>query len=91
LVVRPASRLTEILNGKRGISPDTALRLSRCLGPSAAFWLELAEPDLARIDRLFRPELTTSFRAAGQDYLRMNLQSSGLACNDAAPTRIICN
>ena len=28
----PANRLTEILNGKRGISPDTALRLSRISG-----------------------------------------------------------
>jgi addiction module HigA family antidote len=35
----PANRLTEFLNGKRGISPNTAVRLSRCLGPSAAFWL----------------------------------------------------
>ncbi len=25
----PANRLTEILNGKRGVSPETALRLSR--------------------------------------------------------------
>ena len=45
----PANRLTEILNGKRGVSPETALRLSRCLGPSAAFWLGLqCQYDLAR-------------------------------------------
>ena len=37
----PANRLTEIIAGKRGISPDTALRLSRYLGPGAAFWLNL--------------------------------------------------
>ena len=49
----PANRLTEILNGKRGISPDTALRLSRSLGPSAAFWLNLqTQYDLARTERL---------------------------------------
>jgi hypothetical protein len=30
----PANRLTEILNGKRGISAETALPLSRSLGPS---------------------------------------------------------
>ncbi len=34
-------RLNEILNGRRGISPDTALRLERVLGPSAQFWLNL--------------------------------------------------
>jgi len=37
----PANRLTEILKAKRGISPDTALRLSRYLGAGAAFWLNL--------------------------------------------------
>ena len=43
------ARRTEILNGRRGISPDTALRLSRYLGPSAAFWLNLqSQYDLAR-------------------------------------------
>ena len=40
----PANRLTEILNGKRGISPDTALRLSRYLGPERRVLAELAEP-----------------------------------------------
>ncbi len=50
----PANRLTEILNGKRRISPDTALRLSRYLGPSAAFWLNLqSQYDLARTEKRF--------------------------------------
>ena len=48
----PANRLTEILNGKRGISPDTALRLSYSLGPGAAFWLSLqSQYDLARTEK----------------------------------------
>jgi|SRR5271167_4590433 len=48
----PANRLTEILNGERGISPDTALSLSRYLGPSATFWLNLRNRyDLARADK----------------------------------------
>lgn len=37
----PSGRLTDILNGKRGISPDTALRLSRYFGNDARFWLNL--------------------------------------------------
>jgi len=37
----PSGRLTDILNGKRGISPDTALRLGRYFGSSARFWLNL--------------------------------------------------
>jgi addiction module HigA family antidote len=37
----PSGRIADILNGKRGISPDTALRLGRYLGESARFWLNL--------------------------------------------------
>lgn len=37
----PSGRLTDILNGKRGISPDTALRLGRYFGNSPRFWLNL--------------------------------------------------
>ena len=36
-------RLNEIINGKRGITPDTALRLERALGASAGFWLNLQQ------------------------------------------------
>lgn len=32
-------RVNEIVNGKRGITPDTALRLSRLFGTSPEFWL----------------------------------------------------
>jgi antitoxin HigA-1 len=34
-------RLNEIVRGRRGVSPDTALRLERVLGMSAGFWLGL--------------------------------------------------
>jgi antitoxin HigA-1 len=34
-------RLNEIIRGKRGVTPDTALRLERVLGMSADFWLGL--------------------------------------------------
>jgi antitoxin HigA-1 len=37
----PSGRITDIMNGKRGISPDTALRLGRFFGNSARFWLNL--------------------------------------------------
>ncbi len=32
-------RVNEIVNGKRGITPDTALRLSKLFGTTAEFWL----------------------------------------------------
>ena len=34
-------RINEILNGKRGITPDTALRLGRVLSTSPELWLRL--------------------------------------------------
>jgi antitoxin HigA-1 len=37
----PSGRITDILNGKRGISPETALRLGRYFGNSARFWMNL--------------------------------------------------
>lgn len=37
----PPRRVNEIVLGKRGVSPDTALRLSRYFGLSEAFWLNL--------------------------------------------------
>jgi addiction module HigA family antidote len=37
----PSGRITDILNGKRGISPETALRLARFFGNSPRFWMNL--------------------------------------------------
>jgi len=37
----PQTRISEIIKGKRGISADTALRLSKYFGNSAKFWLGL--------------------------------------------------
>lgn len=37
----PSGRIVQIINGKRGISPDTALRLGRYFGNSPQFWMNL--------------------------------------------------
>ena len=37
----PSGRVTSILDGKRAISPDTALRRARFFGSSARFWMSL--------------------------------------------------
>ncbi|MGI8405397.1 MAG: HigA family addiction module antitoxin [Thermomicrobiales bacterium] len=37
----PANPVTEILRGRRGISADTALRLSRWMGTTPQFWMNL--------------------------------------------------
>jgi addiction module HigA family antidote len=45
----PATRMTEIVHGRRGITADTALRLARYFNTTAKFWLNLqASYDLAR-------------------------------------------
>ncbi len=50
----PPRRINEIVHGKRAVTADTALRLSRYFGTSAEFWLNLQskyELDLAE-DRM---------------------------------------
>jgi antitoxin HigA-1 len=56
----PVTRIAEIVRERRGITPDTALRLARYFNTSARFWLnlqtahdlEVAEDELAQaIDR----------------------------------------
>ena len=37
----PSSRITQILNGRRAISGDTAIRLGHFFGTSAQFWMNL--------------------------------------------------
>ena len=45
----PATRMGAIVKGERGVSADTALRLSRFFGTSAEFWLNMqASHDLTK-------------------------------------------
>ena len=57
-IVVPPGRVSEIVNGKRRISADTALRLGRFFGGSAEVWLGLqAEHDLRVARRATGPEI----------------------------------
>ena len=60
----PVTRVAEIVHQRRGITPDTALRLGRYFNTSARFWmnaqssydLEVAEDELqATVERDVRP------------------------------------
>ena len=54
----PPNRISEIVNGKRGISADTALRLERYFGVQAQFWLNLqSEYDLRVMKRKIGPDI----------------------------------
>lgn len=37
----PYQRINEIVNGRRGVTPSTALRLAKYFGTSAGFWMNL--------------------------------------------------
>jgi addiction module HigA family antidote len=37
----PYQRINEIINGRRGVSPSTALRLAKVFGVSADFWMNI--------------------------------------------------
>lgn len=61
----PSGRITDILNGKRGISPETALRLGRFIGNSARFWLNLQVTyELALAEREDGARIVEEVRAA---------------------------
>ena len=47
----PPNRISEIVNGKRAITADTALRLQRYFGVEAQFWLNLQSDFDLRIAR----------------------------------------
>jgi addiction module HigA family antidote len=48
----PSGRITDILNGRRSITADTAVRLGRYFGNSAQFWLNLqGQYDIAVVER----------------------------------------
>ncbi len=48
----PASRIGEIIKGRRAISPETALRLGRYLGTGAGLWVRMqANYDLAKAEQ----------------------------------------
>jgi addiction module HigA family antidote len=45
----PVNRVTQILNGQRGISADTALRLGQWFGSGPEIWLDLQKDHELRI------------------------------------------
>lgn len=73
----PANRINAIVNGKREVTPDTALRLGRYFSTSPEFWLNLqhthdlriAERKTKKIIRLIKP------RDTSQDSTDMELQA----------------
>jgi len=61
----PSGRITDILNERRSISADTAVRLRRYFGNNAQFWLDLqSQYDIALVEREHGAEIAKRVRPA---------------------------
>jgi addiction module HigA family antidote len=61
----PSGRITDILNGRRSITADTAVRLGPYFGNRAQFWLDLqSQYDIATIEREHGAEIMRRVRSA---------------------------
>jgi addiction module HigA family antidote len=61
----PSGRITDILNGRRSVTADTAVRLGRYFGNRAQFWLDLqSQYDIAVIERKRGAEIAKRVRPA---------------------------
>ena len=62
----PSGRVTDILNGRRSITAETAVRLGRYFGNSPRFWLELqSQYDIALVERDRGTEIDRQVQPAG--------------------------
>jgi addiction module HigA family antidote len=61
----PSGRITDILNGRRSITADTAIRLGRYFGNRAQFWLDLqSQYDIAVVEGERGQEIARRVRPA---------------------------
>lgn len=61
----PSGRITDILNGRRSITADTAVRLGRYFGNRAQFWLDLqSQYDIGLVERERGAEIVKRVRPA---------------------------
>ena len=61
----PSGRVTDILNGRRSITADTAVRLGRYFGNGAQFWLDLqGRYDIGVVEREKGAEIAKRVRPA---------------------------
>jgi addiction module HigA family antidote len=61
----PSGRVRDIINGRRAIRADTAVRLGRYFGNSAQFWLDLqGQYDIGLVEREKGAEIARRIRPA---------------------------
>ena len=102
----PANRITQIIQGKRAITGDTALRLGHWFGTSAQFWLNLQSAYDIRIAQSLAGDDIDHVRGGNRDGLGIgsarreqaererpgeNGQGSGPLCRLVAATLNVCH
>ncbi len=61
----PSGRITDILNDRRAITADTAVRLGRYFGNGPEFWLGLqSQYEIARVEREYGADIARRVRKA---------------------------
>lgn len=73
----PANRITQIVNGQRGITGDSALRLAHWFGNAPEFWMELQS----------RYDLAVAKAEVGRAINALPTQASGVAHRTTRATR----
>lgn len=68
----PPNRITQILNGQRGVTADTALRLGHFFGTSAMTWMNLQS----------RWDLVQAMKASGKDVVGLPTLKGWRAMNE---------
>ena len=67
-------RITEIVKGKRDITPDTALRLSAFFGTSADFWINLQRHyDLVMAEKEFNSKIFREIRIISKSLIHHSI------------------
>lgn len=61
----PSGRISDILNGRRSITADTAVRLGRYFGNSPQFWLDLqGQYEIAVVEKVRGAEISQRVKPA---------------------------
>jgi len=81
----PSGRITGILNGRRSITADTAVRLGRHFGNGAPFWLHLqGQYDIGVVEREKGAEIAKRVRPADRREVGRGFRSAVRASEGSA-------
>ena len=72
----PYQRVNEIINGKRGITPSTALRLAKFFGVSADFWMNIQLRWDLYFAKKFESDVLKNIKPLQTDQIQMNKSSA---------------